>query len=133
MVNLDELREACKSPDQSVTEFPSRDSGVHLSQEEEVRLAQEEGVRRHLVKDDKAFEAALQYLNDSGTGMWFEDIIRGYIFIRPQWLTRLFAMIEMQKHKGKCTLQSTSPEGYDMLIRQGLLRVDLLQDLWKHD
>jgi hypothetical protein len=132
MVTLEELREACKPPDQSVTNFSSRGSDVHLSQEEEFRLAQEEGARRHLVNDDKAFDAALQYLNDTGTGMWFEDI-RDYVFIQPRWLTRLFAMIEMQKHRGKCTLQSTSPEGYRMLIRQGLLRLDLLKVLWKHD
>merc|ERR1719460_761522 len=42
-------------------------------------------------------------------------------------------MIEMQKHKGKSTLQRTSPEGYGMLVRQGLLRLDLLKVLWKHD
>ena len=110
MVTLDELREACKQSHHS-----------------------EKAVLTYLVNDDNAFEAALQYLNDTGTGMWFEDIVRDYIFIRPQWLTRLFAMIEMQKHKGKCTLQSTSPEGYRMLIRQGLLSLDLLKVLWKHD
>ena len=65
--------------------------------------------------------------------MWFKDIIREVVFIRPQWLTKLFAMIEMQKHKGKSTLQRTSPDGYRMLTRQGLLRLDLLKVLWKHD
>ena len=132
LVTLDELREACKSSWQSVTGLSSHSIAAQLSQEAEARAAQE-GARRHLVDDDNAFEAALQYLHDTGAGMWFRDVVRNYVFIRPQWLTRLFAMIEMQKHKGKGTLESAFPEGYRMLIRQGLLHLDLLKQLWKHD
>ena len=95
-----------------------------------------------LFQDDASFDAAILYLHHTGAALCFEQAAHPaamvhpffkYVFIQPQWLTKLFSMIELQKHKGKCTLDSSSPEGYRMLIRQGLLRLDLLRELWKHD
>ena len=88
--------------------------------------------RKYLARNESAFTEALRYLHDSGTALWFEEVAPEYVFIRPQWLTKLFAMIEFQKHKGKCTLDRLSPQGHRMLVRQGLLRLDLLRLLWKH-
>ena len=45
---------------------------------------------------------------------------------------KLFALIEMQKHRGKRTLHQEE-SGWRALTRQGLLRLDLLRVLWRHD
>ena len=90
--------------------------------------------RAYLAQNDAAFEAALQYLHDSGTALWFGEVdkLQDFVFVDPQWLTKLFAQIHMQKHKGKATL-NTEEEGwydYELLIKRGVLRLELLQKLW---
>ncbi len=90
-------------------------------------------VRAYLAESDAAFEAALQYLHDSGTALWFGEVdkLQDFVFVDPQWLTKLFAQIHMQKHKGKATL-NTEEDWYDyeLLINRGVLRLELLRKLW---
>ena len=119
MVTVDALRQECERG--SSTSVASTSTEISSARR-----------REYLARNGNAFTEALLYLHDSGTALWFEEVAPEYVFIRPQWLTKLFAMIEFQKHKGKCTLHRLSPEGHRMLVRQGLLHLDLLRLLWKH-
>ena len=113
MVPKKELRAQCRKPGGGATATsPARD---------------------YLAQNDAAFEAALQYLHDSGTALWFGEVdkLQDFVFVDPQWLTKLFAQIHMQKHKGKTTLNTE--EGwydYELLIKRGVLRLELLRKLW---
>ena len=72
MVTRAELRDACRTSNEIGS---LGDSSNRL---------QDQWSRRYLVQDDGAYNAALRYLHDSGTSMWFEDVTREYVFIRPQ-------------------------------------------------
>ena len=121
IIMRDELREQCSL---------SRTTAVGSSSDDPSAAVE---ASPSLFQDDASFDAALLYLHHSGTALCFEQVAREYIFIQHAWLTKLFSMIELQKHKGKGTLDRVSPGSYRMLTRQGLLRLDLLRVLWKHD
>ena len=86
--------------------------------------------------DKNSFHAALQYIHSSATALWFGDVrtlreLHDFVFVQPQWLTRLFAVIEQQQHsEAHVTLDLEAPE-YRALKRKGILSLSLLQQLWR--
>ena len=90
---------------------------------------------RTLGLDEASFNAAIRYIHRSSTALWFGDEpalqdLRDFMFAQPQWLTRLFAVIEQQQHnKVHATLDPERPEFW-ALTRQGILSLELLRQLW---